>query len=61
MQDAGFKAFVNLLNPNYNLPDRHTIFKVLIPAQYEKCLNEMKDLMSNKLKTACRWPNSRLS
>lgn len=41
IEDSGFKQFEKLLNPNYELPNRHTISKELIPAMYEKCLGEM--------------------
>jgi len=52
VEDSGFKQFVKLLNPNYELPNRHTISKELIPAMYEKCLGEMKSLIS-KVESAC--------
>lgn len=49
--DAGFKEFVHLLYPVYKIPNRHSIFKVLIPAKYEKCLNAMKDVIEKDLET----------
>lgn len=52
VEDSGFKQFVKALNPNYELPNRHTISKELIPALYEKCLVEMKSLTST-VESAC--------
>ncbi|KAF0744251.1 zinc finger BED domain-containing protein 6-like, partial [Aphis craccivora] len=52
VEDSGFKQFVKILNPNYELPNRHTISKELIPAMYEKCLGEMKSLTST-VESAC--------
>lgn len=52
VEDSGFKEFVKALNPSYEPPNRNTISKVLIPAMYEKCLVEMKDLVST-IESAC--------
>lgn len=52
VEDSGFKQFVKALNPNYELPNRHTISKEHIPAMYEKCLGEMKSLTST-VESAC--------
>ena len=46
VDDPGFKEFVHLLNPNYKIPNRHSISKVLIPAEYETCVNAMKVLIN---------------
>lgn len=48
VEDKGFKYFVQLLNASYKMPDRHTIFKVLIPAKYQKCVNDTKELLRNE-------------
>jgi len=40
------------LNPGYELPNRYTISKIHIPAMYEKCLGEMKELVST-VESAC--------
>lgn len=53
VEDEGFKEFVKQLNPNYTLPDRHSISKVHIPALYEKCLFEMKDLVAKEAESVC--------
>jgi zinc finger BED domain-containing protein 1 (E3 SUMO-protein ligase ZBED1) len=53
VEDTGFKEFVNMLNPGYKIPNRHSISKTLIPAAYEKCVNEVKETISNELVTAC--------
>jgi len=53
VDDPGFKEFVHLLNPTYKIPNRHSISKVLIPAEYEKCMNAMKLLIDNELETGC--------
>lgn len=52
VEDSGFKEFVKALNPSYELPNRNTISKVHIPAMYEKCLGEMKGLVST-IESAC--------
>lgn len=52
VEDSGFKQFVKALNPNYELPNRHTISKEHIPAMYEKCLREMKVLTAD-VESAC--------
>lgn len=53
MEDNGFKEFVKLLNPNYILPDRHSISKKYIPALYEKCIVEMKELVEKEAQSVC--------
>jgi len=53
VDDPGFKEFVHLLNPNYKISNRHFLFKVLIPAEYEKCVNAMKVLIDKELETGC--------
>jgi len=53
VEDEGFKEFVKLLNPHYTLPDRHTIYKIFIPALYENCLVEMKELVEKEAQSVC--------
>ncbi|XP_022162110.1 zinc finger BED domain-containing protein 4-like [Myzus persicae] len=53
VDDIGFKDFVNLLNPSYKIPNRHAISKTLILEAYEKCFNEVKEIISNDLEMAC--------
>jgi len=57
VDDIGFNEFVNLLNPSYKIPNRHAISKTLIPAAYEKCFNEVKEIISNYLEMACMTTN----
>lgn len=42
VDDKGFKNFVSALNPGYQLPNRKTISNSMIPAEYEKCMNVVK-------------------
>lgn len=53
VEDEGFKEFVQLLNPKYTLPDRHSISKTHIPALYEKCMFETKELVTNEAESVC--------
>lgn len=53
VDDVGFKEFVNLLNPSYKIPNRHAISKTIIPAAYEKCFNDVKEIISSDLEMAC--------
>lgn len=52
VEDLGFREFVKTLNPNYELPNRYKISKEYIPAMYQKCLGEMKELVST-VENAC--------
>ena len=45
VEDEGFKEFVSALNPNYVLPSRKKISNTLVPALYEKTVNETKELL----------------
>nr|CAH7754014.1 unnamed protein product [Callosobruchus chinensis] len=47
VEDKGFQEFVHALNPSYQLPNRKKISKTLIPARYEKCLYECRQVISN--------------
>lgn len=53
VEDEGFKNFVQELNPSYKIPNRHTLSKVHIPALYQKCLIEMKDLVKSEAVSGC--------
>lgn len=41
-EDKGFKEFIHMLNPIYNLPSRHQLSRTSLPFAYEKLLNETK-------------------
>lgn len=47
LEDEGFKEFVHVLNPAYQLPSRHYISKTAIPALYEECLTAVRDVVSS--------------
>ncbi|KAF0755105.1 zinc finger BED domain-containing protein 4-like [Aphis craccivora] len=51
--DEEFKNFVKFLNPSYKISDCHTISKVQIPALYQKCVNETKELIRNESLNGC--------
>lgn len=53
VDNPSFKEFVHLLNPKYKILNRHSVSKVLIPAEYEKCMNAMKILIDIELETCC--------
>lgn len=53
VEDEGFRNFVHLLNPSYKIPNRHTLSKVHIPALYQKCLYEMKELIKTDAVSGC--------
>lgn len=53
VEDEGFRHFVNLLNPSYKIPNRHTLSKVYIPALYQKCLNETKEMIQAEAECGC--------
>lgn len=52
VEDKGFQEFVYALNPSYQLPNRQKISKTLIPARYEECLYQCRQLASN-IKKIC--------
>jgi len=45
VEDKCFRNFVKMFNPSYTLPSCHSISKEHIPALYEKCKREMKELV----------------
>lgn len=53
VEDEGFKNFVHLLNPSYKIPNRHTLSKVSIPALYQKCLIETKEMIATEAISGC--------
>jgi len=53
VEDKGFKDFVKMLNPSYTLPNRHSISKEHIPALYEKCMREMKEMVLKEAEHVC--------
>lgn len=48
----GFKEFISILNPGYQLPSRFVISKTLLPTIYEECMNNVRQLI-NRGKTFC--------
>lgn len=44
IEDKGFQNFVKQINPNYVLPSRKTVSATYIPALYEKCLQNTKEV-----------------
>lgn len=53
MEDEGFISFVKALNPSYELPNRQTISKTLIPGMYEKCRYNLKEVFLNQKPYVC--------
>ncbi|KAL4153704.1 hypothetical protein QTP88_001537 [Uroleucon formosanum] len=53
VEDEGFRHFVHLLNPSYKIPNRHTLSKVHIPALYQRCLNETKEMIKTEAECGC--------
>jgi len=53
VEDEGFKQFINLLNPNYNLPSRHTLSNTSLPFAYEKLNNETKIKIQEEAISVC--------
>lgn len=50
VEDRGFNDFVKALNPSYEIPNRHTISKSLIPARYEELLLKCRSLVAKARK-----------
>lgn len=46
VEDDGFREFVKALNPDYQLPSRHSISNTLLPVLYETCVAQMKEKIS---------------
>lgn len=57
VEDEGFKNFVNLLNPSYKIPNRHTLSKVSIPALYQKFLIKTKEMVAAEAINGCMTTN----
>lgn len=47
VEDNEFKKFVQMLCPGYTLPSRKTISENLIPQEYVKAVDELKNQLSN--------------
>lgn len=47
VDDKGFRGFVKALNPSYDLPNRQSISKTQIPALYEQCLTNCKEIINS--------------
>lgn len=52
VEDKGFKEFVHALNPLYDLPNRKKISQTLIPAWYNECVTNCRQLV-NKVNKIC--------
>lgn len=52
VEDSGFKEFISALNPGYQLPSRYVISNTLLPALYEQCLTDTRNLVATG-KTFC--------
>jgi hypothetical protein len=52
VDDHGFRQIVKSLNPSYELPNRQTFSRSLIPALYENCLINTKNIVS-KISHGC--------
>lgn len=53
VQDRGFKAFVEGLNPSYQLPDRKVLSNNHLPALYEACMSEVKEKLKTDAESVC--------
>uniref|UniRef100_A0A6P7H1Y9 Uncharacterized protein LOC114345090 n=1 Tax=Diabrotica virgifera virgifera TaxID=50390 RepID=A0A6P7H1Y9_DIAVI len=45
VESEAFRELIFGLNPNYTLPDRKTISKIMIPHLYEQCMTKVKTLL----------------
>ncbi|CAH1107415.1 unnamed protein product [Psylliodes chrysocephalus] len=52
VEDNGFREFVTALNPSYEIRNRHSISKSLIPARYEECVLKCREILTN-CKSVC--------
>ncbi|KAG8228805.1 hypothetical protein J437_LFUL008726 [Ladona fulva] len=48
VEDCGFKNFIHALNPAYQLPSRQTISRTLLPALYEECLCDTREIVKSE-------------
>lgn len=53
VEDRGFKAFVEGLNPSYTLPNRKVLSNNYLPALYETCLTETKEKLEREALSIC--------
>lgn len=53
VDDIGYKKFVNLLNLDYKISNRHVISNTLIPGVSTIFFNEVKEIKSNDLEMSC--------
>ncbi|XP_072375369.1 E3 SUMO-protein ligase ZBED1-like [Diabrotica undecimpunctata] len=47
VEDRGFRNFVQMLNPSYQLPSRKYLSSTLLPAMYEEKYTEVENLIKN--------------
>ncbi|KAJ0170004.1 hypothetical protein K1T71_000880 [Dendrolimus kikuchii] len=52
VEDKGFKKFAKNI-PGYTLPGRKAISAAMIPALYEKCLAEVKETVTQDIRSVC--------
>ncbi|GBL86288.1 hypothetical protein AVEN_132011-1 [Araneus ventricosus] len=63
VEDEGFRAFVQVLNPSSALPSRKTFAQTFLPAAYEEAMHKLKEVYSGSeigsvtLTTDC-WTSS---
>ena len=53
VDDAGFKAFVYGLNPNYKLPDRKKLSTLMLSSEYKKRLEKIRDVVETQCVSMC--------
>ncbi|XP_049877872.1 zinc finger BED domain-containing protein 4-like [Pectinophora gossypiella] len=53
VEDRGFKAFVEGLNPSYQLPNRKVLSNNYLPALYETCMTKMKIKLETDAESIC--------
>lgn len=53
VEDKGFKAFVEGLNPSYQLPNRKVLASNYLTAMYEICSAECKEKIEQQTKSVC--------
>nr|CAI5851085.1 unnamed protein product [Callosobruchus analis] len=44
VEDYGFRRFVGILNPSYQLPSRKTVTNTLLPAKYQEVYSDTKNI-----------------
>jgi hypothetical protein len=47
VEDYGFRRFVAVLNPCYELPPRKTVTNMVLPAAFEEAFNKTKSIVND--------------